>query len=70
MKLGWTPESELMREATQKLELIPMMMRVKEFLTWMVQLQLEVESVMQPEQEAESEEELEKGPGLLSVKPP
>lgn len=25
---------------------------------------------MQPEQEAEPEKELEKGPGLLSVKPP
>lgn len=70
MKLGLISEFELMREPTQKLELIPMMMRIKGFLTLMVELQLEVEFVMQPEQEAESEEELEKGPGLLSVKPP
>lgn len=46
MKLGLIPEFELMREPTQKLELIPMMMRVKGFLTLMVELQLEVESVM------------------------
>lgn len=70
MKLGLIPEFELMREPTQKLERIPMMMRVKGLLTLMVVSQLEAESVMQPEQEAEPEEELEKGPGLLSVKPP
>lgn len=36
MKLGLIPEFELMREPTQKLERIPMMMRAKGFLTLMV----------------------------------
>lgn len=69
-----------MKEPTQELKLIPVMMRVKEFLALMVVLQMESESVMEPEEgqslvtepelTVEPEEKLEKGPGLLSVKPP
>lgn len=80
MKLGLIPQFELMREPSQELRLIPVMMKVKGFLALMVALWLELESVMEPEQEqslvkelglkVEPKEKLEKGPGLLFVKQP
>lgn len=59
-----------MMEPTQELKLIAVMMRIKELLALMVESWLEAEPVMEPGLEAEPEEEVEKRPGLLSVKPP
>lgn len=66
MELGLVSQFELMMQPIQELELLSVMKKVKEIQAMMMKLELKVESVTEPELEVE----LEKGPGLLFVKPP